>query len=116
MVHDRKLDRANIDQFKTLILPNIAALSDEQCGQLEQFVQRGGGLVATHETSLYNEWGERRKDFGLAKLFGAKFEGKVEAAYAKLVCQSARPASVVEGTLKTRRASSTGSAGCTALP
>jgi hypothetical protein len=79
MVHDRKLDRANIDQFKTLILPNIAALSDEQCRQIEQFVQRGGGLVATHETSLYNEWGERRKDFGLAKLFGAKFEGKVEA-------------------------------------
>lgn len=76
MVHDLKLDSL---PFKTLILPNIACLSDAQCGQLRAFVERGGSLVATGETSLYNEWGERRKDFGLADLFGCSFDGKVEA-------------------------------------
>jgi hypothetical protein len=78
MVHDRLLDEAHLAPFKTLILPNIAALSEAQCKQLHQFVERGGSLVATFETSLYDEWGVRRKDFGLASLFGVSYAGKVE--------------------------------------
>jgi hypothetical protein len=78
MVHDRLLDEAHLTSLRTLVLPNIAALSDVQCGQLRAFVQRGGGLVATHETSLCDEWGVRRKDFGLADLFGVTFKGRVE--------------------------------------
>ena len=78
MVHDRLLDAAHLEPFKTLILPNIAALSSAQCAQLKDFVDRGGSLIATFETSLYDEWGKRREDFGLASLFGASFAGKVE--------------------------------------
>jgi hypothetical protein len=78
MVHDRLLDRAHLDPFKTLILPNIAALSDKQCQQLREFVKRGGGLVGTYETSLYDEWGANRRDFGLADLFGVRFKAHVE--------------------------------------
>ena len=78
MVHDGLLDEEHIAQFRTLILPNIAALSDHQCDQIRAFVRKGGGIVATSETSLYDERGERRSDFGLAELFGASFTGKVE--------------------------------------
>ena len=78
MVHDRLLDTEHLSGFKTLILPNVAALDDTQCGQLRRFVDGGGGLVATFETSLYDEWGVRRPDFGLGDLFGARFAGKVE--------------------------------------
>ncbi|MDQ3700600.1 MAG: beta-galactosidase trimerization domain-containing protein [Chloroflexota bacterium] len=78
MVHDGLLDAEHISQFKTLILPNIAALSDAQCRQLREFVRRGGSLVATHETSLYDEWGVPRQDFGLADLFGARYAGALE--------------------------------------
>ena len=78
MVHDRLLDAAHVSQFKTLILPNIAALSADQCNQIRQFVERGGSVVATFETSLYDEWGARRANFGLASLLGVHYGGKTE--------------------------------------
>jgi hypothetical protein len=78
MVHDKLLDAAHIGQYRTLVLPNIAALSDAQCRQLSDFVRGGGSIVATHETSLYDEWGVRRGDFGLAPLFGASFGGTID--------------------------------------
>ena len=79
MVHDRLLDAAHVDPFKVLIFPNVAALSARQCDEIREFVKRGGSIVATHETSLYDEWGNRRADFGLADLFGASYDGAVDA-------------------------------------
>lgn len=79
MVHDQLLDAAHLDPFQVLIFPNIAALSERQCGQIRAFVARGGGIVATCETSLYGERGARRKDFGLADLFGANWAGGLDA-------------------------------------
>jgi hypothetical protein len=72
------LDAAHLDRFKTLILPNIAALSEAQCAQLRDYVKRGGSLIATYETSLYDEWGVKRKDFGLTDVFGVTFQGRVD--------------------------------------
>ena len=79
MVHDRLLDAEHVDPFKVLILPNIAALSNAQCDQIRAYVDRGGSMVATHETSLYDEWGVRRADFGLADLFGTSYGGGIDA-------------------------------------
>ncbi len=78
MVNDKLLDEASLQPYKLLILPNIAALSDAQCDQLRQFVQHGGSVIATFETSLYNEEGVQRNDFGLADVFGISFNKKVE--------------------------------------
>ncbi len=78
MVHDRLLDGEHLAAYKTLILPNIAALSDAQCDQLRAFVKKGGSLIATYETSLYDEHGTRRKNFALADLFGVDWTGKTE--------------------------------------
>jgi Hypothetical glycosyl hydrolase 6/Beta-galactosidase trimerisation domain len=73
MVHDKMLDAAGIGKYKLLLLPNIAALSDLQCEQLRDYVKRGGSLVATYETSLYDEQGNQRDNFGLSDLFGASY-------------------------------------------
>src|SRR5262249_26793928 len=54
MVYEQMLERKNLDQFKLLILPDISALSDAQCDSIRQFVKRGGNVLATFETSLYN--------------------------------------------------------------
>lgn len=70
MVHDRQMDAEHLAPFKVLILPNIAALSEAQCDELRGFVARGGSLVATFESSRYDEEGCRRETFGLADLLG----------------------------------------------
>ncbi len=78
MVNDQLLDAEHLKPFKLLVLPNVAALSEGQCEQLRQFVRGGGSMLATFETSLYDEQGERREEFGLADLFGVSFNDRVE--------------------------------------
>lgn len=94
MVHDRLLDAEHLAAFKTLILPAVGALSEAQCNQLREFVRRGGGIVATTDTSLYDEQGVKRKDFGLADLFGVSFTGRTETqmhnAYLRLEHDTAK--------------------------
>ncbi|HEX6971941.1 MAG TPA: beta-galactosidase [Limnochordia bacterium] len=63
------------EDISVLVLPNVGALSDAQCARIRQFVAAGGSLIATGETSLYDEWGDPRSDFALADLFGARHRG-----------------------------------------
>src|SRR5206468_4083865 len=58
-------------RLSVLIFPNVAVLSEGQCAAVRQFVERGGHLIATVQTSLNNEDGQPRPDFALAGLFGA---------------------------------------------
>lgn len=58
-------------QFNTLVLPNLASMSDAQIAAVRKFVAYGGGLLATGQSSLFNEHGDARPDFALADLFGA---------------------------------------------
>jgi hypothetical protein len=67
-------------QFSVLILANYGAMSDGQITAIRAFVQRGGSIVATGQTSLYNETGESRSDFALADLFGVSGAKPVTAA------------------------------------
>lgn len=69
-VHADHIDRDGT-QLSLLILPNLALMTDEQIASVRRFVERGGSLIATDETSLYNEWGDIRQDYALSDLFGA---------------------------------------------
>jgi hypothetical protein len=57
--------------MKLLILPNLGVLSDPQVAGVRAFVDQGGSLLATGISSLLDEWGDPRRDFALADLFGA---------------------------------------------
>jgi hypothetical protein len=92
MVNDKLIDEEHLKNYKLLILPNVAALSDSQCEQLRQFVQKGGSIVASFETSLYNEEGKVRDNFGLSDLFGVSYgkavEGPMRNSYLRLKSDS----------------------------
>ena len=76
MVLAENLKKPKLDRYRVLVLANTAMLGDESLRALEEFVQSGGGLVATFETSRYDETGKRRTDFGLADLFGVRAAGE----------------------------------------
>jgi hypothetical protein len=88
MVNNRLMDTEHLKPFKLLILPNISVLSEKQCGQLREFTLNGGCLLATFETSLYDEKGNRRDDFGLADVLGVSYahhvEGPMQNSYLRL--------------------------------
>jgi hypothetical protein len=78
-VHEEELNsesgQERLAMYAALILPNVALLSDAQCNALERYVARGGSLVATFETGLYDETGKPRPDFALGNLFGISKAG-----------------------------------------
>lgn len=53
-----------------LVLPNLAAMSDQEVAAVRRFVERGGSLIATGRTSLFDARGDPRPDFALADLMG----------------------------------------------
>jgi hypothetical protein len=76
-MHEEKMSPAELAKYSALILPNTALLSDNQCAQLRDYAAGGGSLLATFETSLYDEIGQPRADFGLADVFGIHKAGDV---------------------------------------
>ncbi|UWZ82572.1 alpha-amylase family protein [Occallatibacter riparius] len=74
-VHEDRLDPDRLKKYRALLLPNVAMLSDRQCGQLREYVKAGGSLMASFETGLYDEDLKLRAEFGLADVFGISRAG-----------------------------------------
>ena len=72
----------DLSKYSVLVLANQESLSDENLALIRNFVQEGGGLVATELTSLFTDWRRRRPTFGLLDLF--KVEPPPPAARGKL--------------------------------
>ena len=82
-VHEEDLNEERLARYSVLILPNVALLSDLQAKALEKYVARGGSLLATFETGLYDETGKPRPDFALGTLFGISRVGGRRRSEAK---------------------------------
>ncbi len=62
-------------RIKLLVLPGVSAVGEPLAERLRRFVAAGGRLLATFDTSLFDDQGNRRPDFALADVFGASLEG-----------------------------------------
>lgn len=79
LVNDWDVTAEALGKYKVVMLPNAAALTSEQALALRRFVETGGGLVATGETSLCDDLGRAGGDFALADLFGVHYAGRPKA-------------------------------------
>lgn len=66
----------DLSALKVLVLPDTECLSDEQTRQIREYVNDGGGLVATGHAGFYDEWRRTRVEPGLKGLV----EGQGHAA------------------------------------
>jgi hypothetical protein len=68
---DFEMTAERLARFPFVYAPNAACLSDAQCSMLAKYVEDGGAILATHLTSVADEFGRVRKNYGLSELFGA---------------------------------------------
>lgn len=75
VINDWNLNPNDLARFKVLILPNAACLDERQTSAVEKFVRNGGGLVASLDVSLFDEYGTPRNNFALAEVLGVDYRG-----------------------------------------
>ena len=63
-------DLKDLSQYRVVILGDQESLSDAQVQMLRDYVRNGGSIVATADTSMYDDWRRQREAFGLRELFG----------------------------------------------
>jgi len=68
LVYDEHLEHLSPSLCKVLILPDSECLSDAQLAAIRRFVEAGGGLIATEQAGLYDEWRRLRVKPGLKGL------------------------------------------------
>ncbi len=71
------LDRLN--DYKVVILPNVLVMTQEEIDAMRRFVAQGGALYASGYSSLVDQTGTERADFGLADVFGVSREGAIRS-------------------------------------
>lgn len=66
----------HLNQYKVLILPNASCLSNQTKKSIRDYVTNGGGLVASYESGMYDENGNRTPQNDFSKLFGVAYSSE----------------------------------------
>lgn len=78
LINDWNLNREDLSKFKVVVLPNAACISDlKPVDALKEYVHNGGGLVASLDAGLCNEFGTPRNGLPIAGLLGVDLKGTV---------------------------------------
>ncbi|HVC94277.1 MAG TPA: ThuA domain-containing protein [Pirellulales bacterium] len=80
VINDWNLNHDDLARYKLLVLPNTACLDEAQVAAVREFVSLGGGLVASLDASLFDEFGDARNNFALADVFGVDYRGLPDSA------------------------------------
>jgi type 1 glutamine amidotransferase len=83
VINDWNLNDEDLARYRVLILPNTACVDDRQAKAIAKFVEQGGGLIASLDVSLFDEYGDARSDFALKEVFGVSHRGAPAMAAVK---------------------------------
>ncbi|MFC3800806.1 beta-galactosidase trimerization domain-containing protein [Cohnella sp. GCM10012308] len=72
------LSLSKLDQYQVVILPDLLVIGAEEVQALKQYVERGGGLYASFNSSLLDNEGKRHPDFLLSEVLGVSYVGRTQ--------------------------------------
>ncbi|MFH2068737.1 MAG: beta-galactosidase trimerization domain-containing protein [Candidatus Omnitrophota bacterium] len=75
-------NRDALSRYNLIVLPNAANLSDAFCESIRSYARSGGRILASAETSLRDEKGNRLMDFRLGDVLGVSFKETFEGPFA----------------------------------
>jgi hypothetical protein len=88
VLSDARITPPRLGRYRAIVLPNVACMTEGTADALTDYVERGGHLVTTFHTSLYDPWGDERADFLLGGAMGVAYAGKtrggLDAAYGRI--------------------------------
>jgi len=58
LVGDHQIEKDEINDFKLLILPNVTTLTKKGWNNLKKYVEKGGILITTYKTGLFDMYGK----------------------------------------------------------
>lgn len=90
------------ENYRTIIMPNCACLSDEAGSNIQEWCRNGGTVIASAETSLYRPDGTRRNDFKLSSLLGITWSKTYTEYTAGIAYFDAEPGNFPETLNQTR--------------
>jgi hypothetical protein len=68
IIFDEQL--GDLSKYQVLVFPSTECMSEEMIAAVAQYVENGGGVVASGETSARDHWRRRRPDLGLREVLG----------------------------------------------
>ena len=80
VIGDGDLEVGALASYRVLILPSSTCLSQLGAEKIQAFVEGGGRIFATRDTSLRDDFWRIRSDFGLSKVMGVHFSPTAAAA------------------------------------
>ena len=76
VIDEETLSKGDLaDRYRVLILANAVCLAERHIEHIRGFVEAGGTLVASHQTSFCDEYGRPRGKPGLEEVFGIRAGG-----------------------------------------
>jgi hypothetical protein len=76
-VTDLDLSAGRLAAYDLLVLPTCSCLSERTVADIRAYVERGGSLVATFDTSRFDDRGAARLEPGLAEVLGISARGSI---------------------------------------
>ncbi len=62
-----------LKQYKVIILPSVACMSNEQVNVVREYIKQGGTIIISGNTSIQNETGNILPDFALSDVMGVSY-------------------------------------------